>query len=97
MCAVWRKGYARRRLAIGNGGRNVSRRDETFQGGANAAWESAGVWLSRNWENWLRRQEIKDVEQERSCRVATIRPGPRRPIGASNPHRHRVSTRIAES
>ena len=56
-----------------------------------------GVWLSRNWENWLWRQEIKDVEQERSCRVATIRPGPRRPIGASSPNRHRVSTRITES
>src|SRR5262249_13438467 len=97
MRAVWRKGYARRWLAIGSAAHNVSRGDETFQGGANAACESACVLLSRDREDWLQRQEIKDVEQERSCRVATIGPGPRRPIGASDPNRHRVSSRITES
>src|SRR5580704_3690098 len=97
MCAIWRKGYARRWLAIGGGAHKVSRRDETFQGGAKAACVSASVLLNRNRGGWLRRQEIKDVEQERSCRVATIGSGPRRPIGASNPNRHRVSSRITES
>ena len=77
---------------FGSGAHKRQPTDETFQGGANAACESACVWLSPQsaWIGSGGRRSARGTVSGATC--CDHRSGLRRPIGASNPNRHRVSS-----